>query len=141
MPQRAATIASLLAALLALGGCGSGGDNSAQDFAGEKAQVADVIEELEKAGSRGEAGKICSDILARALRDEIATTGSDCENEIKRAIEDADDFQLTVKSVSVSGLKATARVEGKEDDKSVLRTFELVKESGRWRASSFGTAQ
>ena len=140
MLPRVATIASLLTAALALGACGSGSTNSAKEFTGEKALVADVIEELEKAGSRGEAAKICSDILARSLREQITTTGSNCETEMDRAVEDADDFKLTVKSVTVTGTKATARVEGEEDDKPVLRTFELVKESGRWRATSFGAS-
>ena len=140
MQSRDATIASLLALALALGACGSADSNSAKEFTGDKAAVADVIEELEKAGSRGEADKICTDILAKSLRDEITTTGSSCEREMKRAIEDADDFDLTVKTVTVTGLKATARVEGSEDDKPVLRTFELVKESGRWRATSFGAS-
>lgn len=140
MPLRAVTIALFSVLALVLSACGAATKNSAKDFTGEKAAVADVIEQLEKAGSRGKSDTICGDILARSLVEAISSSGAKCIEEIDRAIEDADSFDLTVRSVTVSGLKATAKVEGKEKSKPILRTFELVKESGRWRASTLGAS-
>lgn len=138
MPRAAMILVSSLLAL-AVSACGAASSNSAKDFNGDEAQVADVVELFEKAGSRGEAEKICTEILAETLRDSIASSGENCTEEVERAIDDADSFTLTVKSVSVSGSRATAKVEGSEKDEPVPRTFELVKESGRWRVSSFGS--
>jgi hypothetical protein len=41
-----------------------------------------------------------------------------------------------VKSVTITGTKATAVVDSKE--KAANDTFQLVKEGGRWKIASFG---
>lgn len=126
--------------LLVLAGCG-GQPSSAGDFEGEERAVAEVVEDLQTAGQRGEGDTICTTILAKALRDRITATGLDCDEEMRKAIEDADAFDLDVQKVTVTGTKATAVVRGDNGDApDIQRTFSFEKEAGVWRATSFGAS-
>jgi hypothetical protein len=55
-----------------------------------------------------------------------------------KAIKDADDFELDVEDVTISGDKATAKVKGRDRDEDVVRDFEFVREGKDWRATSLG---
>jgi hypothetical protein len=55
---------------------------------------------------------------------------------VSDALDDADTFNMTVKSVTVSGATATAVVDSKE--KTANDTFKLANVGGRWKISSFG---
>jgi hypothetical protein len=133
---------SLLALPLALAalasGC-TGGGSSASDFEGEEKKVADQVEKLQSAGKAGDAEEICTDVLAKAFSDEIKSAGSDCEAELDKAIKDADDFDLDVEDVTISGNTATAKVKGKNAGKEEVRTFEFQREGEDWRATDLGS--
>jgi hypothetical protein len=132
---------SLLAALLVLAalaaGC-AGSPSSAGDFQGEERKVADQVEKLESAGETGDAKAICDDVLAATLREQIQAAGSNCEQELDRAIKDADDFDLDVESVTIDGDTATAKVRGNDRGEDRVRDFEFVREGADWRATSLG---
>lgn len=134
---------SLLALPLALAaltaGCTSGASSSSSDFQGEEKKVADKIEKLESAGKAGDAKVICTEVLAKSLSDQIAAAGSSCEEELDKAIKDADDFGLDVEDVTINGDTATAKVKGKEDGKDQVRTFEFERDGSDWRATNLGT--
>jgi hypothetical protein len=125
----------VLAALAS--GCG-GGTSSSDDFAGEEKQVADVVEQLQSAGETGDAREICEEILATSLAERIRAAGSSCEQELDKAIKDADDFDLDVEDVTIQGDTATARVKGREGDTARVRTFEFEREGRDWRATNLG---
>jgi hypothetical protein len=126
----------VLAALAA--GCGASA-SSAGDFEGEERRVADVVEQLQSAGETGDAAEICSDVLAAELREEMQAAGANCEQELDKAIQDADDFELEVEDVTITGDTATAKVRGQEGDEERVRDFEFVREDGGWRATSLGS--
>ena len=119
-------------------GC-TGGGSSADDFAGEEKNVADKVEQLQSAGESGDAAAICDEILSRQLREQIQEAGSSCEQEIDKALDDADGFELDVEDVTISGTEATARVSGSDDGERGVREFEFVREGTDWRATSLGT--
>jgi hypothetical protein len=125
----------VLAALAA--GCTSGASSSS-DFQGDEKKVADQIEKLESAGKAGDAAPICDEVLAKSLSDQIAEAGSSCQEEMDKAIKDADDFSLDVEDVTIDGDKATAKVKGKEAGKDVVRTFEFERDGSDWRATNLG---
>src|SRR4051812_16189767 len=106
MRTRAAAVPALVLVCL-LAACGQ--PSSASKFKGDEADVAKVVESLQTDGERAKADDICSKVLARALQDRIAVTGSTCGAEMKKAIEDADRFELEVQSVTVNGATASAR--------------------------------
>jgi hypothetical protein len=133
---------ALFAVLLALAaiasGCG-GSASSAGDFEGEEKRVADVVEQLQSAGETGDAAEICSEVLAKELRDQIQEAGANCEQELEKAIKDADDFELEVEDVTITGNSATAKVKGRDGGEERVRDFEFVREGRDWRATSLGS--
>jgi len=130
------TLALLLAAAGLATGCGSAGSNSSADFTGAKEDVAKAVEDLESAARRSDEGKICRDLLASTLIDALRSGGKSCNSAIADAIDDADTFDMTVKSVTVTGSTATAVVDSKE--KTANDTFKLERVGGRWKIASLG---
>jgi hypothetical protein len=135
--HRTAHLALLATAALALGGCGAATTSSSSSkFKGEQGQVAKVVDNLASDGRSRNAAKICSDVLSSSLVAQLKAAGSDCEAEMKKVINDADDYDLQVQTVTVNGNQAQARVrQGKHGQ---IATFSFVKENGGWRATSLG---
>jgi hypothetical protein len=127
--------ALLAALLLPLAGCAASSSTSGK-FKGQAQQVAQVVADLSAAGRAGDAKKICTDILANELVQQLRAAGGDCQSEMKSAIQDATDYNLQVANVQVNGNKATAKV--RQGTKGQVVTFTFVKENGTWRASSLG---
>ncbi|MEA2273082.1 MAG: hypothetical protein QOI98_1790 [Solirubrobacteraceae bacterium] len=137
-------LAVLAVAALAFAGCSRSKDSAAK-FTGERRPVAQAIEDLQKAGQRGDAKKICRDLLSASVEKRVASGGKDCQSVLKRQLSDADTFELTVVSVSLDGGKngaaathATARVKSTDNGKDRFDLFTLVRETGRWRIQSLG---
>jgi hypothetical protein len=135
--MRRSPAALVLVAALAAAGC-AGTSSSANDFEGEQKRVADVVEKLQTAGETGDAKEICDEVLAKSLADRIKAAGSTCEQEMDKAIKDAEDFDLDVESVRVNGNTATARVKGRDRGADRVRTFQFEKEGPNWRATNLG---
>ena len=134
-------VALALLLTAAVAGCGTQSQSSSADKfknADQKA-VAQKIEDLESAGKRGKADDICSDILAKSLVDELNAAGTDCATEMKKAIEDADDFNLEVLDVKVTGDEATATV--RRGDDGPTETMAFTHEGNSWRATSLSSGR
>jgi hypothetical protein len=133
---------ALVALALTLAVLGTGcaaASSSSKKFSGEQGKVADKVEKLQSAGESRDAKAICDDVLAKDLRDQIAAPGSTCENEVDKAIKDADDFKLEVEAVKISGGTATAQVKGRDRGSQRIRTFTFVREGSDWRATDLGS--
>jgi hypothetical protein len=125
----------VLLGVLAIAGCGAQADPSSVDkFQGEQRAVAQKVEDLQKAGEGRDPEDICSEILARSLVQQLEAAGVSCADEMKKAIEDADDYELDVQKVTISGSNATVSV--RRGDDGPTETMEFTKESGQWRATS-----
>jgi hypothetical protein len=135
MGRRALIVVALALPLTACGA--SQTSNSASEFKGQQAAVAELVDQLATAGRAGDAEKICTEILSKQLVAELKGAGGDCVTEMDRAIDDASDFDLTVRSVKVTGDTATAQV--RQGDTGTTATFTFVKEGGGWRASALGS--
>ena len=125
----------VLPVLLLFAGCGQA-PSSAEDFKGEERAVAQVIEDLQVAGERRDATKICNEILAAGLKASLEEGSGNCLHEIKDAIDETEDTALDVKSVQITGTSAVAKVAGRDGEKERIASMELRKESGRWRLTS-----
>ena len=128
----------VLAAVLALSlsACGAATSTQNDKFKGAQQDVVKVVDALAAAGTRGDADKICTEILAKQLVTELKSAGGDCVTEMDRAIKDASDYDLQVTSVKINGANATAQVRQGKDGQ--VATFTFVKEGGAWKASALG---
>jgi Putative lumazine-binding len=141
-PSRLAAL--LVASALALGACGQSSKDSAKDFQGDQKAVAQAVEDLQHAGSKRDAGKICSDLLAPALVTQIRRASSQtCDDALKDTLADADAFELQVQKVTITGDRAVAVVKSEAPDSSRVDRLELVKVGDRWKLATLGanTAQ
>jgi hypothetical protein len=120
----------------ALAGCTAAPKSSSGGFKGEEKAVAQVVDDLQTAGQRKDPDKICSDVLSAKLVDQLKQGGTNCVDEMDKAITDSDDYTLDVTGVTVTGNTATAKVKvGKDGPTS---NFEFAKERGGWRVTSLG---
>ena len=132
--MRVAAVSLLLA--FAVAGCTSQGTTSSVDkFTNtDQRDVAQKVEDLEDAGKRNKPDEICSNILAKNLVNQLDAAGTDCQTEMKKAIEDANDFDLDVEKVTITGSTATAEVKRGKDGPT--EKMEFARENGQWRATS-----
>ena len=131
-------LAGLGFAALSLAACGPATTNTAK-FTGEQRNVAQVVADLQKDGQGNKADDICTDLLSKDLQERIKAAGSTCGAEMKKAIQDADGFELDVRTVTVNGSSATAVIHGSDQGKGVTRTFTFVKQADGWRIKDFGS--
>ena len=125
----------ILLGVLALAGCGAQAESSsAEKFQGDERAVAQKVEDLQEAGEERNPEDICSEILSRSLVQQLEAAGVDCREEMEKAIDDADDYELDVQDVTISGSTATARVRRGRDGPT--ETMEFAKQNGQWRATS-----
>lgn len=122
----------LLFGLAAVGvGCGAEGREEVS-FTGAEAQVADVVADLQEAGEAEETTRICQALLAETLQ------GDECQAQVRQAIDDADQFSLDVREVTVDGNTATAKVITGRGDAERTATMRFVRQGSNWRVSAFG---
>jgi hypothetical protein len=120
------------AAAFALGGCTAGQPNqSAGDFEGTEADVAQVIDDLK--GSR-DPEEICSRIFADDLAASLAAGSRDCVDEVDAMIRDVGSIDMDVEDVTVAG--TTARAQVRQSGKTA--TFEIARSRGGWQITSLG---
>jgi hypothetical protein len=127
---------ALALVVLGVAGCGAQSTKSSADRFTDPNQkaVAEKIEDLEKAGKTGKPEDICSDILAKSLVSQLDAAGTNCQTEMQKAIDDANDFDLEVRKVTINGNEATAQVQQGDDGPTETMTF--TKEGDDWRATA-----
>jgi len=138
MPTAVRPLLAVFAAAAALGGCSTSEEDSSADFQGDQKLVANVVEDLQDAGAEKDADAVCQ-LLSEDLIAKIrATAGgrATCAEAVDDAIQDADAFDLDVKSVKITGTTASAVVESQDDDKDVRDTLTFAKDGPRWKISA-----
>ncbi len=135
----------LVATALTLSACGQTAKDSAGDFQGEQKAVAQAVEDLQSASSKGDRDKICDELLAPALANKIKARDTakapSCANALKDSLRDADSYELQVKKVAISGSTATATVESDAGgDAKQTDTLTLTKSGAAWKVSALGRA-
>ena len=127
-----------LAAVLLAAGCGQGTKTSAGKFSGEQKVVATTIDDLQSAGRKGDAQKICSDLLAPSLLQQIRRASGDCAKTLDGALQDVDSFGMTVEKVAINGNQATATVKSDAGNSSRTDQIQLQKVGSNWKIASLG---
>ena len=122
----------LAAGVLAVG-CGDDGDdvnNNADDYSGQDAEVAQVVDDFANAGRDGDGEKICGEIFSEELTQNVEKAAEQsCPTEVQDNLPE-DEYELEVNTLEVSGSTATVGVTDQDDNKSVLH---IEKDGASWR--------
>jgi hypothetical protein len=124
------------AGALAIGVSACGTAISTGSYKGESKAVAQRISDFQTDVTASEEKKLCARDLARAVQARLQANGSGCVQALKNQLGAIQNFELTVKSIAVSGTSATARVSSTWSGKQRTSTMRFVKEGGAWRIAA-----
>jgi hypothetical protein len=130
-----------LLSVLALGvaGCGGAARDSAKEFKDEKAKVAAVIEQIEKAARDDKPETVCDKLLTQTRLKRVEALGTNCKTGVKDAFKDADSFDITVDSITIKGDSATAKVTSGRGSNKKSDTLELKRVGTVWKIDSLSS--
>jgi hypothetical protein len=120
-----------LLAGVALAGCGGGPT--------DEEQVRDTVDAFSKATAAKDYDKLCKQLLAPKLLEQIEQAGLPCEVALSKGLGDVKDPKVTVGTITVNGESATADIRtsaaGQEPSRDMLK---LSRIAGRWQITSLG---
>jgi hypothetical protein len=120
-----------LLAGVALVGCGSGPT--------DEEQVRDTVDAFSTATAAKDYDKLCKQLLAPKLLEQVAQAGLPCEVALSKGLGDVKDPKVTIGQITVNGDSATADVQTSAAGEQPSRdTLKLSKSGGRWRIASLG---
>jgi hypothetical protein len=109
---------------------------SSSSFKGAAHEAAQPVANLQADATSGNEKKICANDLSSSI---VAGLGgkSGCEAAIKARLEETDNLELTIESVTVapSGTSASVKVNGLRSGKKQIETVPVVKQDGSWKIS------
>jgi hypothetical protein len=121
---------------LVLAGCGAAPRDSAQDFNGDKREVAAVVERLESAARDDKPDVVCTRLLSAKLLAALRAQGTNCTTGVKDSFRDADSLDITVDDVAIRATHATVQVSYRRGSDKKTATLELDREGSAWKISS-----
>jgi Putative lumazine-binding len=129
-PVRRLFVALLAGAALA--GCGGSGPT-------DEEQVRDTVDAFSKATAAKDYDKLCKQLLAPKLLEQVAQAGVPCEVALSKGLGEVKDPRVAVGQITVKGDSATADIRtsaaGQEPSRDTLK---LSKVGGRWQIASLG---
>jgi hypothetical protein len=124
-------LVALVAAALALSGCGSGPSDAEQ--------VRSTVLAFGRATAAKDYQRLCDALLAPRLLDKIQQAGLPCEAALQKGLGDVRDPKLTLGRITVDGDAATADVRTSASGQQPARVkLKLTKVAGKWRIASLG---
>src|SRR3954452_7422421 len=113
--RRVHALITVAAAGLAFAGCSATPPSSAGGFKGAERDVAQVVDDMQKAGRTGKPDKLCDDIFTADLANRFKAGTATCVDEVEKAMRDVNDYDIKVADVTITGDTAIAKVtQGKE---------------------------
>jgi hypothetical protein len=125
---------TVAAAGLTLAGCTATPPSSAGNFQGAEKDVAQVVDDMQKAGRTGKPDKLCNDIFTADLANQFKAGSATCVDEVEKAMRDVNDYDMKVTDVTVTGDTATAKVEQGKEKRTGTIGFQKI--GNAWRVSS-----
>ena len=131
----AARMAAAALALVALGGCSSGGDDEPKPARGATRQVAATVDALERAVRAGDWESVCNRLFSASARRRAG--GEDCPRLLRSTARDVELPRISIAAIRVSGDRAEVRVRSRAAGQPLLPdTLRLVREGGGFRVDS-----
>jgi hypothetical protein len=125
-----------VAGLLTLGGCSLGADEEPRQAVGPPAEIAAVVQRLERATAAHAWRTICRDLFTEAARERAG--GGDCARLLGTAAEGVRGPAIEIRGIQVreggrARVEIRTRSEGQEPASDAL---ELRRERGEWRVEA-----
>ena len=132
--RRLHALVTVAAAGLALAGCSATPPSSAGDFKGAQKDVAQVVDDMQKAGRTGKPDTLCNDIFTADLANRFKAGNETCVDEVEKAMRDVNDYDIKVTDITITGDTATAKVEQTREKRAGTIGFQRI--GNAWRVSS-----
>ena len=111
-------------------GCGDSGPSDTE-------QVHSVVEAFGQATAAKDYQRLCDDLLAPKLVDDVESAGLPCEAALKQGLGSVSSPKLTIGQITVTGDSATADVlSSAQGEKPSRDTLQLVRVGESWRIAS-----
>jgi hypothetical protein len=125
-----------VAVVLTLTGCSLGADEEPRQAAGAPAEIAAVVQRLERATAERDWATVCSDLFTAAARKRAG--GADCARLLREAGADVRRPAIEIRGIQVrKGGRASVEVRTRaEGQQSVSDVLELRSENGEWRVEA-----
>ena len=115
-------------------GCGAG--------ASDEEQVHTAVQAFAKATAAKDYQRLCDELLASKLVEEVEAAGLPCEVALKQGLGDVQAPALTIGRIAVDGDAATAEVNSTAQGQQPSRdTLKLTRVNGKWRIASLADEQ
>jgi hypothetical protein len=132
-------LAAVAIAAFALAGCGASAEDSAEDFQGEERNVAQAVEDLQDAAGDRDGEEVCAALVTERLRNAISSSSREpCPEALDELLGDANEFELTVEDVAISGTTATVRVTSGTGDEERADRLRFERDGRTWRLDALG---
>lgn len=129
-------LTSLGALALALG-VSACGETGAGNFKGESHDVAQVLSNFQSDVAARDHKKLCENDLASTVKQNLQSSGG-CQEVLKKQLVEVDSPNLTIESIAVKGINASARVKSVFSGKNRITTLTLLKEGSHWKIAGAG---
>jgi hypothetical protein len=125
-----------VAGFLTLTGCSLGADEEAPRASGPPAEIAAVVQRLERATADRDWATICSDLFTAAARERAG--GADCARLLGEAAADVRRPEIVIRGIQVRerGRASVAVRTRAEGQRAVSDVLELRSENGEWRVEA-----
>jgi len=125
-----------IVAAMALAGCSDGGEETVS-AARAPAEIARMVDSLERATREGDYAAICDELFSAEARERAG--GDDCESLLAEDAEGVTRPRLTLRSIEIDGDRAEARVRTAARGQTPAdETIVFVREGGGYRISGLG---
>jgi hypothetical protein len=127
-----------VAAVLTLTGCSLGADEEPRRAAGAPAEIAAVVQGLERATAERDWAAVCSDLFTAAARQRAG--GPDCPRLLREAGADVRRPMIEIRGIQVrEGGRASVEVRTRAaGQRAVSEVLQLRRENGEWRVEALG---
>jgi ketosteroid isomerase-like protein len=122
--------ALLLCGALTLAACGGGGSPKHSDAD----RVRDTLSAFAQASAKHDYRRVCADLLAKPVIDNVRRAGLSCESAMKTALQGVQSPKLEVRQVTIKGDRASAKVHTTAANQQASDdTVALVREGQDWK--------
>jgi hypothetical protein len=122
--------------LLTLAGCSVGADEEPRQAAGPPAEIAVVVQRLERATAQRDWKTVCTDLFTAAARERAG--GADCARSLAEAAGQVRRPSIEIRAIQLrSGGRASVEVRTRaEGQQAAADVLELRSEDGEWRVEA-----